>query len=52
MQSFGVATGVPFADYLRAFRVVVASNVEKGGPLAPSVEMAIELVRIRNNFLR
>ena len=38
---------LPFAQYLRAFRVVVASNVEKGGPLAPSTEMAIELVRIR-----
>ena len=47
LQSFGVATGVPFAEYLCAFRVVVASNVEKGGPLAPSTEMAIELVRIR-----
>ena len=44
---FGVRTGTPFAGYLRALRVVVASTVEKGGPLAPSAAMSIELVRIR-----
>ena len=44
LQYFGVATGVTFAEYLRAFRVVVARNVEKGGLLTPSVEMAVELV--------
>ena len=37
----------PFSSYLRALRVVVASTVEKDGPLAPSAEMAIELIRIR-----
>ena len=47
LQNFGVRTGMPFASYLRALRVVVASTVEKGGPLAPSSAMAIELVRIR-----
>ena len=47
LQSFGVRTGTPFASYLRALRVVVASTVEKGGPLAPSTAMAIELFRIR-----
>ena len=47
LQNFGVRTGTPFASYLRALRVVVASTVEKGGPLAPSLAMAIELVRIR-----
>ena len=47
LQKFGVRTGTPFSSYLRAFRVVAASTVEKGGPLAPSAEMAIELVRIR-----
>ena len=47
LQNFGVRTGTPFASYLRALRVVVASTVEKGGPLAPSAAMAIELVRIR-----
>ena len=46
LQNFGVRTGTPFASYLRALRVVVASTVEKGGPLAPSAAMAIELVRI------
>ena len=46
LQLFGVATGVPFVDYLREFCVVVARNVEKDGPLALSVEMAIELARI------
>ena len=47
LQNFGVRTGTPFAGYLRALRVVVASTVEKGGPLAPSAAMAIELVWIR-----
>ena len=47
LQNFGVRTGTPFASYLRALRVVVASTVEKGGPLALSTAMAIELVRIR-----
>ena len=47
LQNFGVRTGTPFSSYLRALRVVVASTVEKGGPLAPSAAMAIELVRIR-----
>ena len=49
LQNFGVRTGTPFASYLRALRVVVASTVEKGGPLAPSAAMAIELVRIRTS---
>ena len=47
LQNFGVRTGTPFSSYLRALRVVGASTVEKGGPLAPSAAMAIELVRIR-----
>ena len=47
LQKFGVRTGTPFSSYLRTLRVVVASTVEKGGPLAPPAEMAIELVRIR-----
>ena len=47
LQKFGVRTGTPFSSYLQTLRVVVASTVEKGGPLAPSAEMAIELVRIR-----
>ena len=47
IQNFGVRTGTPFASYLRALRVVVASTVEKGGPLAPYSAMAIESVRIR-----
>ena len=47
LQNFVVRIGTPFASYLRALRVVVASTVEKGGPLAPSAAMAIELVRIR-----
>ena len=47
LQHFGVRTGTHFASYLRALRVVVASTVEKGGPLAPSSAIAIELVRIR-----
>ena len=47
LQNFGVRTGTPFASYLRALRVVVASTVEKGGPLAPSAAIAIELIRTR-----
>ena len=47
LQKFDVRTGTPFSSYLRTLRVVVASTVGKGGPLAPSAEMAIELVRIR-----
>ena len=47
IQNFAVRTGTPFASYLRALRVVVAGTVEKGGPLASSAAMAIELVRIR-----
>ena len=47
LQKFGVRTGTPFSSYLRALRLVVASTVEKGGPLAPSATMAIELVRTR-----
>ena len=47
LQKFGVRNGTPFSSYLRTLRIVVASTVEKGGPLAPSAEMAIELVRIR-----
>ena len=47
LQKFDVRTGTPFSSYLRALRVVVASTIEKGGPLAPSAVMAIEFVRIR-----
>ena len=47
LQKFGVRTRTPFSGYLRTLRVVVATTVKKGGPLAPSAEMAIELVRIR-----
>ena len=47
LQKFGVRTETPFSSYLRILWVVVASTVEKGGPLVPSAKMAIELVRIR-----
>ena len=47
LQKLGVPSGTPFSNYLRPFRVVVASTVDKDGPLAPSPEMAMELVRIR-----
>ena len=47
LQKFGLPSGTPFSNYLRSFRVVVASTVDKGGPLAPSPEMAMELPRIR-----
>ena len=47
LQKFGVPSETPFSNYLRSFRVVVASTVDKGGPLAPSPEMAMELIHIR-----
>ena len=37
----------PFLSHLRSFRVAVASTVDKGEPLAPSPEMAMELIHIR-----
>ena len=47
LQKFGVRTGTLFFSYLPTLWVVVASTVKKGGPLAPSAEMAIEFVRVR-----
>ena len=47
LQPFGVPSGTPFSSFVRSFRVVVASTADKGGPLAPSLEMAMELIRIR-----
>ena len=47
LQKFDVPSGTPFSSYLRSFRVVVASTADKGGPLAPSPEMAMELICIR-----
>ena len=47
LQKFGVPSGTPFSNYLRSSRVIVASTVDKGGSLAPSPEMAMELIRSR-----
>ena len=47
LQRFGIPSGTPFSSFLRSFRVVVASRVDKGRPLAPSPEIAMELIRIR-----
>ena len=47
LQTFGVPSGTPFSSFLRSFRVMVAGTVDKGGPLAPSPDMAMELIRIR-----
>ena len=38
IQKFGIPSGTPFTSFLRSFRAVVASTVDKGGPLAPSSE--------------
>ena len=46
LQTFGVPSGTPFSSYLRSFRIIIASTVDKGGPLAPSPDMAMELIRI------
>ena len=47
LQKFGVPSGTSFSSFLRPFRVMVAGTVDKGGPLAPSPDMAMELIRIR-----
>ena len=48
LQKFGVPSGTTFSSFLRSFRVViVTSTVNKEGPLAPSPDMAMELIRIR-----
>ena len=47
LQNFGAPSGPPFSNDLRSFRVVVASTVDKDGPLTPSPEMTMELIRIR-----
>ena len=47
LQQFGVPSGTPFSSFLRSVRVIVARAVDKGGPLAPSPEMVMELIRIR-----
>ena len=46
LQTFAVPSGTPFEAYLRSFRVVVASTVDKGGPFVTSPERAMELIRI------
>ena len=46
LQQFGVPSGTPFSSFLRSFRVVVASTVDKDGPLALSPEMGMELILI------
>ncbi|CAB1099065.1 unnamed protein product [Ectocarpus sp. CCAP 1310/34] len=45
LQQFGVADGTPFADYLRAFRLLVSSVTDSERTLAPSVSMVLEIVR-------
>ena len=47
LHKFGVLSGTPFTSYLRSFKVVVASTVDKVDPLVPSPEMAMGLIRIR-----
>ena len=47
LQKFGVPFRTPSSSFLRSFRVVIASTVDKGGPLAPSPDMAMELIHIR-----
>ena len=47
LKQFGVPSGTPISSFLRSFRVVVTSTVDKGGPLAPSPEMTMKLICIR-----
>ena len=44
LQKFGVPSGMPSSSFLPSFRVIVASTVDKEGPLAPSPDM--EFIRI------
>ena len=46
LQKFGVPSGTPFSSFLRSFRFIVASTVDKGRPLAFSPDIAIVLIRI------
>ena len=45
LQQFGVSDGVGFSDYLRAFRLLVASVTGSERALAPSTSMVSEIVR-------
>ena len=45
LQQFGVSNGTLFADYLRAFRLLVSSVTGSERVLAPSVSMVLEIVR-------
>ena len=45
LHSFGVATKTPFADYFRAFRLLMASFLDSDRVSAPSVEVVLEVVR-------
>ncbi|CAB1100852.1 unnamed protein product [Ectocarpus sp. CCAP 1310/34] len=45
LQEFGVSNGTLFADYLRAFRLLVSSVTGSERVLAPSVSMVLEIVR-------
>ena len=47
LQKFSVLSGTPFSSFLHSFRVMVAGIVDKGGPLAPSPDMAMDLICIR-----
>ena len=47
LHSFGVATKTPFADYSRAFKVLIASSTDSNQVLAPGVEVLLEAVRNR-----
>ena len=46
LQTFAVPSGTPFSSVLYSFRLIVASTVDKEGPLAPSPDMAMEFIRI------
>ena len=45
LHSFGVATTTPFVNYVRAFRLLIASAPDSERVLAPSVEVLLEVVR-------
>ena len=45
LHSFGVATTTPFVNYVRAFRLLIASATDSERVLAPSVEVLLEVVR-------
>ena len=51
LYSFGVATKIPFADYSRVFRLLIAFITDSDQVPAPGVEVVLEVLRNSVNEL-